>query len=55
MNKHDMIARRDIKIIKNERTKVKLKCKENICKWMIFTFYERNNGNFIVKKYKRKQ
>lgn len=51
--KYVAVVRRDIKFTKNGSKRVRAICKATGCKWMIFASYERNNENFIVKRYKR--
>lgn len=51
--RHAVAVKKDIIFSKIESKKVRVICKAVGYKWMIFASYERNNGNFMVKRCKR--
>jgi len=43
--------RRQIKLRPNEKHRVRVKCKNANCKWLLYAFIDKNSGDFIVKNY----
>ncbi|KAK6777738.1 hypothetical protein RDI58_024456 [Solanum bulbocastanum] len=43
--------RRQIKLRPNERQRMRVKCKNPNCTWLVYASIDRDSGDFIVKNY----
>ncbi|XP_049356434.1 uncharacterized protein LOC125821057 [Solanum verrucosum] len=48
---YDVEYRRQIKLRPNEKHRVRVKCKNANCKWLLYASIDKDSGDFIVKNY----
>ena len=48
---YDVEYRRQLKLRPNEKHRVRVKCKNVKCKWLLYVSINRDSGDFIVKNY----